>query len=87
MEDKRKIVDRGRKAVALLSLDSVVMEAIEELEKRYTNEWKTSKVDEVVKREKSFMAVVVLDDIKTQLQTYADRGKFADKQLQKEQLQ
>ena len=85
MEDKRKAIDRGRKAAAILNLDSVVVEAIEELEKRYTNEWKASKVDDVVKREKAYMAVVVLDDIKTQLQTYADRGRFAEKQLQKEQ--
>lgn len=86
MDDKRKIVDRGRRAAAVINLDSVVMEALTDLENRYTNEWKNSKVDEVVVREKAFVAVLVLDDIKTQLQTYADRGKYAEKQLQKDQV-
>jgi len=87
MENKRKAVDRGRKAAALLTLDSVVMEAFQELEERYTTQWKSSKVDESDKREKAYMALVALDDLKTQLQTYADRGKYAERQLQKDLLQ
>jgi hypothetical protein len=87
MDSRRNDIHRGHKANDILDPDSIVVEALEELEKRYTNEWKTSKVDEVEKREKSFMAVMVLQDIRVQLQTYADRGKYAAKQLQKEQLQ
>lgn len=87
MDEKRKTIDRGRRAAAITSLDSVVMEALKDLEDRYTNEWKNSKVEESVKRESAFMAVKVLDDLKTQLQTYAERGRFAEKQLQKETLQ
>lgn len=84
MDEKRKTVERGRRAANILTLDSVVIEALAELENRYTTEWKASKVDEVNKREKAYMAVVVLEDIKTQLQTYADRGRYAEKQMQKE---
>lgn len=87
MDEKRKTIDRGRRATAITSLDSIVMEALKDLEDRYTNEWKNSKVEESVKRESAFMAVKVLDDLKTQLQTYAERGRFAEKQLQKETLQ
>lgn len=87
MDEKRKTIDRGRRAATITSLDSVVMEALKDLEDRYTNEWKNSKVEESVKRESAFMAVKVLDDLKTQLQTYAERGRFAEKQLQKETLQ
>jgi len=87
MDEKRKIIERGRRASTITSLDSVVMEALKDLEDRYTNEWKDSKVEESVKRESAFMAVKVLDDLKTQLQTYAERGRFAEKQLQKETLQ
>lgn len=82
-EDKRKASDRGRKAATLLS-DPILVEALQDIEMRYTTEWKSSKVEESVKRERAYVAVQLLDDLKTQLQMYVDRGKIADKQLQKD---
>jgi hypothetical protein len=50
---------------------------------QYTNNWKTSKVDESAKREQVYMSLRVLDDLKTKLQVFIDDGKIAKKQLQK----
>lgn len=83
MEEKRKISSRGQKAMTVL-LDPILVEAFQDIENRYTNEWKSSKVEEGVKRERAYVAVQVIDDLKTQLQTYVDRGRVADKQMQKD---
>ena len=73
MESRSAILERGRAAAELLEPNSVVMEALKELQDRYTNEWKTSKVEEVDKRERAFLQMLAIDDLKTQLQTYADQ--------------
>lgn len=84
MEDRRQVLDRGRLAAELLDGDSVVMEALKDLQDRYTNEWKTSKVEEVEKRERAYQALLAIDDLKTQLQTYADRATYVQRQMQRE---
>lgn len=84
MEDRHHVLERGRFAAELLESGSVVMEALKDLQDRYTNEWKTSKVDEVEKREKAYQALLAIDDLKTQLQTYADRATFVQRQMQRE---
>lgn len=68
----------------MVLLDPILVEAFQDIENRYTNEWKSSKVEEGVKRERAYVAVQVIDDLKTQLQTYVDRGRVADKQMQKD---
>jgi hypothetical protein len=78
---KRKI-DLGHRAEQLLG-DDTLMTAFNELEMQYTNNWKTSKVDESAKREQVYMSLRVLDDLKTKLQVFIDDGKIAKKQLQK----
>ena len=78
---KQKI-DLGYRAEQLLGND-VLMAAFNELEMQYTNNWKTSKVDESAKREQVYMSLRVLDDLKTKLQVFIDDGKIAKKQLQK----
>jgi len=78
---KRKI-DLGTRAEQLLG-DDTLMTAFNELEMQYTNNWKTSKVDESAKREQVYMSLRVLDDLKTKLQVFIDDGKIAKKQLQK----
>jgi hypothetical protein len=84
MTDRHTIIERGRAVQELLEPGSVVMEALKDLQDRYTNEWKTSKVEEVDKRERAFLQMLAIDDLKTQLQTYADRGTFATRQAQRE---
>ena len=78
---KQKI-DLGNRAEHLLG-DDTLMAAFNELEMQYTNNWKTSKVDESAKREQVYMSLRVLDDLKTKLQVFIDDGKIAKKQLQK----
>ena len=89
MEDqhtrRKRSTAKGRKAAELL-LDDVIVEAFNELEARYTLEWKSSKVDEGTKRERAYIAVQVLDDLKTQLQIYVDQGRVAERQLQKDSM-
>lgn len=76
-------LELGRVAEELMSPGSVLDKALKELQERYTNEWKASKVDEVEKREKAYMAVIAIEDLKTQLQTYTDRAMYAQRQMQR----
>lgn len=76
-------LELGRVAEELMSPGSVLDKALKELQERYTNEWKDSKVDEVEKREKAYMAVIAIEDLKTQLQTYTDRAMYAQRQMQR----
>jgi len=82
---RRKATDIGRRANELV-MDPILQQAFAELEQKYTMEWKTSKVDEPTKRERAYVAVQMLDDLKTQLQIYVDQGRMAEKQLQKDSL-
>ena len=82
MDQLRKKVDRGIKAASILN-DETLMAAFEELSQAYTNEWKTSKVDEVVKRERAYVSIQVLDDLRTRLQIFVDNAKIAQKQMQR----
>jgi hypothetical protein len=78
---KQKI-DLGNRAEQLLG-DNTLMAAFYELEMQYTDNWKTSKVDESAKREQVYISLRVLEDLKTKLQVFVDDGKIAKKQLQK----
>jgi len=82
LDQLRKKVDRGIKAASILN-DETLMAAFEELSQAYTNEWKTSKVDEVVKRERAYVSIQVLDDLRTRLQIFVDNAKIAQKQMQR----
>lgn len=82
MSDKIEQVGKGRKASEILDND-VIKEAFAVLEEAYINDWKTSKVDDVVKREKAYARMSVLFDFRAQLQSFVDTGKIAGKQLEK----
>lgn len=75
-------VGKGRKALEILD-NEIMKEAFEALESHYINEWKSSKIDDEVKREKAYARMSVLADFKAQLQSYVDTGKIASKQLEK----
>jgi|APGre2960657373_1045057.scaffolds.fasta_scaffold16970_4 antirestriction protein len=83
MANLHDTLELGREAEELMSPGSTLNEALKELQDRYTNEWKDSKVDEVEKREKAYMAITAIEDIKTQLQTYIDRATYAQRQVQR----
>jgi hypothetical protein len=83
MANLHDTLELGRESEELMSPGSTLNEALKELQERYTNEWKDSKVDEVEKREKAYMAITAIEDIKTQLQTYIDRATYAQRQVQR----
>ena len=83
MANLHDTLELGREAEELMSPGSTLNEALKELQDRYTNEGKDSKVDEVEKREKAYMAITAIEDIKTQLQTYIDRATYAQRQVQR----
>lgn len=81
--DKREKINRGVNAARILG-DEVVQNALRDLELMYINDWKTSKVDDVVKRERAFANMSVLSDFIAALQSYVDTGKIAGKQLERD---
>jgi len=82
--DKRNRVRRGKDAERVV-MDPVLLEAFADLEQQYTNEWKSSKVDDMVNREQAYARVTALTDLKRQLQSYVDDAKIANKQLERDQ--
>lgn len=82
--DKRNRVQRGKDAERVV-MDPVLLEAFADLEQQYTNEWKSSKVDDMVNREQAYARVTALTDLKRQLQSYVDDAKIASKQLERDQ--
>jgi hypothetical protein len=82
--DKRNRVQRGKDAERVV-MDPVLLEAFADLEQQYTNEWKSSKVDDMVNREQAYARVTALTDLRRQLQSYVDDAKIANKQLERDQ--
>lgn len=82
--DKRNRVQRGKDAERVV-MDPVLLGAFADLEQQYTNEWKSSKVDDMVNREQAYARVTALTDLKRQLQSYVDDAKIANKQLERDQ--
>jgi hypothetical protein len=81
--DKRAKVNKGVNAARILN-DDVVKEALHDMELMYINDWKTSKVDDVVKRERAYANMSVLNDFISALQSHVDSGKIAGKQLERD---
>ena len=82
--DKQKIISNGISAQRLLD-DPIITGAFEQLERMYINDWKSSKVDDVVKRDMAYTSMRVLQDFKSALQSIVDSGKIAGKQLERDQ--
>jgi hypothetical protein len=83
MDDIDKI-NQGQHAQRLLD-DSVLAAAFADLEALYINDWKSTKVDDTVKREQAFMQLQALEGLKSQLQSYVYTGKIASRQLERVQ--
>lgn len=83
MADLRQKVQRGKRAAQILE-DETMAAAFDELEQRYTSDWKTSKIDDVVKRDRAYANMCVLQDFKDQLQSFVDSAKIAGKQLERD---
>jgi len=80
--DSQDKFNRGKTAQRLMD-DPIIQSALADLEGMYINDWKTSTVDDVVKRERAFASISVLQDFKAALQSYVDTGKLAGKHLER----
>lgn len=69
-----KMLRRGKAAKTLLEKD-VFREAVQQVEKDLLNEWKASRINDIDKREKSYLAVKCLDDIVLRLSGYVNEAE------------
>lgn len=80
--DNTQKINRGINARLILD-DPLVQEAFANLETMYIEDWKTSTVDDEVKRERAYMSLRALNDFKSALQSFVDTGKIAGKQVER----
>lgn len=80
--DNTQKINKGINARRILE-DPLVKEAFAELESMYITDWKNSTFDDEVKRSRAYMSMLVLEDLKSALQSFVDTGKIAGKQLER----
>lgn len=80
--DNTQKINRGINARLILD-DPLVQEAFANLETMYIDDWKTSTVDDEVKRDRAYMSLRALNDFKSALQSFVDTGKIAGKQVER----
>ena len=80
--DNTQKINRGINARLILD-DPLVQEAFASLETMYIDDWKTSTVDDEVKRDRAYMSLRALNDFKSALQSFVDTGKIAGKQVER----
>ena len=81
--DNREKVNKGINAQQILN-DPLIQEALRQLESMYINDWKTSTVDDVVKRERAYACMSVLNDFIGALGSIVNTGKIAEKQIERD---
>ena len=69
-------ISRGNKAAEVLR-NPVFDEAFHALHAHYYNAWKHTATDDVDTRERLFVAINVLDDIRTNIESVMNTGKLA----------
>jgi len=70
---KEERIAKGNVAKTILA-DPVVSEAYENLRKKYINDWQNSSMDDVQKRERAFLSLHVLADVRAELESIANSG-------------
>lgn len=80
-EPDPRIAARGRSAIDLLRSDTF-HECMETLEKDMWEQWYQSPADDKDAREVLYTHIKALGYIKQQLETYAQQGKLAERQMQ-----
>lgn len=68
MSYEREEVYRAAKA---LKSDRAFEELVKRLTEKYTNDWRTSALDDLPTREKSFLKILVLDELRSELDALA----------------
>jgi predicted fused transcriptional regulator/phosphomethylpyrimidine kinase len=66
-------IQRGRHATNLLN-DELVVEILNAMEQKFLHDWRKSKIEDQVTREKQWMLINVLDEFKVQLNVISQSG-------------
>lgn len=83
MTDEFKLIkarERASQAEALLR-NELLQESLTYLEKRYMDEWRITHINDVVAREKLFLAVNIVGKVRDHLTTTISSGKIAQIEL------
>lgn len=82
MMTKEQEVERGRQAAAILE-SQAFREAVDALEKAYTDDWKNTPAPDAAGRERLYVALQVSRDFVSQLVSMVASGKISAQQLAK----
>ena len=89
MEDegqRAEEIDRGNKAKVILS-DPLFQEAFEQLRELYMNAWEQTTIKDSDTRERLWMMIANLGDVKAHLKTVLETGQMSEQQLDDLDLQ
>ncbi len=78
----RKDMERAAQAIALLE-NPIFAEAFASLEKAYFDTWKQTGIRDDAGREKLWLAVKVMGDVKAHLEAVVSNGTVAKKELER----
>lgn len=79
-EDREITVGRANRAAALLN-DELLAESFKALEEAYVQRWRSTNIEDVVGREKLFLAINVVGKVQQNLNTILSNGKLAAREL------
>jgi len=82
LDEEARRIGRANRAEALLN-DEMFQEAFEAVESVYEAAWRTSDAYDYEQRERAYVAVKLLDDLKNLLLGYVRDGEIAQKQLER----
>ena len=89
MEDegqRAEEIDRGNKAKVILS-DPLYQEAFDQLRELYMNAWEQTTIKDSDTRERLWMMIANLGDVKAHLKTVLETGQMSEQQLDDLDLQ
>ena len=79
-------IDRGNKAKVILS-DPLFQEAFDQLRELYMNAWEQTTIKDSDTRERLWMMIANLGDVKAHLKTVLETGQMSEQQLDDLDLQ
>lgn len=82
MDNSEEIIRRGAEAERLLNHE-LLKESFEKVANHITNEWATTSPLEVEAREKLYLKLQVLQEVREHLRIAAENGKFTKSRLEK----
>ena len=80
LEKREKEIERGNQAKAILDSE-IFRESFDSVREDYMDSWEQSSIDDSAKREKIWMMVAHLDDVKSHIVSVLQTGLMSEKQL------